>query len=50
MLSLQQTKEEREQGIMRIGKLLAREDAIDGHHVKVGTCLAIGRPHLFSYD
>lgn len=50
MLALQQTKEEKEQGIMRVSKLLAREDAVDGHQVKVGYSLAIGRPHLFSYD
>lgn len=49
-LALNQTPQEKERGIMRIGSLLAREDDFSLlQEVKVLQCLQIGRPYLDSY-
>lgn len=48
--SLNQTAEEKAQGILRIGTLLAREEEFDTRrHVCVMQCLSIGRAHMGSY-
>lgn len=50
MVSLNQTPEEKREGIMRIGQLVVREDDFDiASKVKIIQCLRIGRPHLASY-
>lgn len=49
MYALNQTKDEKKRGIMRIGELLVREDAGAGYQVTVLQCLEMGRPHLASF-
>lgn len=50
MWTLNQTAKEKEEGIMRIGELVVREDDFDiRKHVTVLQCLKIGRPYLGSY-
>ena len=50
MLSLNQTHEEKARGIMRISKMIAREDEFDIlREITVLQCLKIGRPYLGSY-
>lgn len=48
--TLNQTPEEKRQGIMRIGQLMIREDEFDTKkHCTVLQCLDIGRPYMGSY-
>ena len=48
--ALNQTPNEKERGIMRLGSLLVREDDFSVlNEVKVLQCLQIGRPYLSSY-
>ena len=50
MWTLNQTAREKEEGIMRVGELVVREDDFDiRKHVSVLQCLKIGRPYLGSY-
>jgi len=50
MFALNQTVEEKKEGVMRIAPLVIREDAYDeSYNVTIGQCLAIGQPYLFSF-
>ena len=50
LLSMNQTPEEKRKGLLRIGQLVAREDAFDvAAQAVVLQCLQIGRPVLGSY-
>lgn len=49
-ISLNQTQEEKNMGIIRYGKMLAREDEFDiRNHVAVMQCLSKGKPHVGSF-
>lgn len=50
MWALNQTPEEKKKGIMRISNIAMRDGDFDvNYHVEVLSCLAIGKPVMFSY-
>lgn len=48
--ALNQTEEEKDQGLCRVAPLVTREDAYrESYNVTIGQSLACGKPYLFSY-
>lgn len=48
-ITLNQTAEEKEEGVMRLGKMFVREDDFTKRQCTVLQCLDIGKPYLASY-